>query len=164
MSTNPPTANPEVGRLLLQVRSSANWFFFIAGLSIINSVLFAAGSRFIFVVGLAFMQISDEFGAIVITGTAGHVVSLLIDAVIAGLFVGLGLISRKGTAWSFIVGIAIYTLDALLLLWVTDWLSVAFHALALFFLFQGFRASRQLAAIRAAAQTPPGTVPPITPR
>ena len=65
--------------------------------------------------------------------------------------------------WAFIVGMSIYGLDALLLAWATDWLSVAFHGLALFFLFNGFRASRQLAAARAAALIPPGIAPPLTP-
>ena len=59
---------------------------------------------------------------------------------------------------------SLYGLDALLLAWATDWLSVAFNGLALFFLFNGFRASRQLAAARATVQIPSGMAPPLTPQ
>jgi len=100
---------------------------------------------------------------VVITGTTGTVIALLFDAVVAAGFAGLGLAARKAASWAFIVGMSIYGLDALLLAWATDWLSVAFHGLALFFLFNGFRASRQLAAARAAALIPPGIAPPLTP-
>ena len=55
-------------------------------------------------------------------------------------------------------------LDALLLVWVTDWAAVAFHGLALFFIVRGFQAARRQAALRTAAALPAGMVPPITPR
>ena len=45
-----------------------------------------------------------------------------------------------------------------------DSAAVAFHGLALYFMVRGFQASRRLAALRTAAQLPPGIVPPITPR
>jgi hypothetical protein len=47
---------------------------------------------------------------------------------------------------------------------VSDWAAVAFHGLALYFIFRGFQAARQLAVLRTAAALPAGTVPPITPR
>ena len=111
----------------------------------------------------AALQAADAFGSVVIAGTTGTVIALLFDAVVAAGFAGLGLAARNGASWAFIVGMSIYGLDALLLAWATDWLSVAFHGLALFFLFNGFRASRQLAAARAAALIPPGIAPPLTP-
>ena len=111
----------------------------------------------------AALQAADAFGSVVITGTTGTVIALLFDAVVAAGFAGLGLAARKAASWAFIVGMSIYGLDALLLAWATDWLSVAFHGLALFFLYNGLRASRQLAAARAAALIPPGIAPPLTP-
>jgi len=135
------------------VRSGANWFIWIAGLSLVNSVLFVAGSNWAFFLGLGATQFSDAF-----------VVALIVDVVIAAIFVGLGLMSRSGALWSFIVGMVLIVLDALLLVWVQDWAAVAFHALALFFVFRGFQAARQLAVFRTAGAPPAGTVPPITPR
>jgi len=161
--TGPPTVSPMAKHTQL-VRSGANWLIWIAGLSLVNSVLFVTGSHWSFFLGLAATQVSDEFGKVIITGTTGVAVALAIDVVIAAIFVGLGLMSRNGALWSFIVGMVLLVLDALLLVWVQDWAAVAFHALALFFVFRGFQAARQLAGLRTSAALPPGMVPPITPR
>ncbi len=169
-STPPPSPTgpqPAVNVMAKQaqlVRSGANWFIWIAGLSLVNSLLFVTGSHWSFFLGLAATQVSDEFGKVIITGTTGVAVALAIDVVIAAIFVGLGLMSRNGALWSFIVGMVLLVLDALLLVWVQDWAAVAFHALALFFVFRGFQAARQLAGLRTSAALPPGMVPPITPR
>jgi len=146
------------------VRAGANWFIWIAGLSLVNSVLFIAGSNWAFFLGLGATRFVDAFGDLVITGTTGHVLALAVDVVVAGIFVGLGLVSRNGALWSFIVGTVLLVLDALLLAAVTDWGAVAFHGLALFFVIRGFQASRRLAALRTASASPYGIVPPITPR
>jgi len=147
-----------------EVRSGANWFIWIAGLSLVNSVLFVAGSNWAFFLGLGATQFVDEFGKVIITGTTGEVLALAVDVVIAAIFVGLALMSRNGALWSFIVGMVLLVLDALLLVWVQDWAAVAFHALALFFIVRGFQAARRLAALRTSAALPSGIVPPITPR
>jgi hypothetical protein len=146
------------------VQSGANWFIWIAGLSLVNSVLFAIGSNWAFFLGLGATQFVDAFGKEIITGTTGQVLALAVDLVIAGIFVGLGLVSRSGAMWSFIVGMVLLVLDALLLAWVTDWAAVAFHGLALFFVVRGFQASRRFTALRTASALPAGIVPPITPR
>jgi hypothetical protein len=162
--TGPPPVVTEMAKQMQLVRSGANWFIWIAGLSLVNSVLFVAGSNWSFFLGLGATQFSDVFGKEIITGTTGEVLALAVDVVIAGIFVGLGLVSRNGALWSFIVGMVLIVLDALLLVWVTDWAAVAFHGLALFFVVRGFQAARQLGALRTAAALPAGIVPPITPR
>ena len=146
------------------VRSGANWFIWIAGLSLVNSVLFAIGSNWAFFLGLGATQFVDAFGKEIITGTTGAVIALVVDVLIAGIFVGIALTARKGAQWAFIVGIILVVLDALLLALVTDWAAVAFHGLALYFIVRGFQASRRLAPLRTAGEVPPGIVPPITPR
>ncbi|HEX9094803.1 MAG TPA: hypothetical protein VF990_01740 [Candidatus Dormibacteraeota bacterium] len=153
-----------MARQVQLIRSGANWFIWIAGLSLVNSVLFAFGSDWAFFLGLGATQFVDAFGREIITGTSGQVLALVVDVLIAGIFVGIALASRAGAQWSFIVGMVLVVLDALLLVWVTDWAAVAFHALALYFMARGFQASRRLAALRTSAQLPPGIVPPITPR
>jgi hypothetical protein len=146
------------------VRAGANWFIWIAGLSLVNSVLFIAGSNWAFFLGLGVTRLVDEFGDVVITGTTGHVLALGVNVVIAGIFVGLGLLSRNGALWSFTVGTVLLVLDGLFLALVTDWGAVAFHGLALFFIIRGIQAARRLAALRTTADLPAGIVPPITPR
>jgi hypothetical protein len=160
----PPPAIAEMAKQRQLVLAGANWFIWIAGLSLVNSVLFIAGSNWSFFLGLGATRFVDDFGDVVITGTTGHVLALAVDVVIAGIFVGLGLVSRNGALWSFIVGTVLLVLDALLLAWITDWGAVAFHGLALFFVIRGFQASRRLAALRTASASPYGIVPPITPR
>ncbi len=162
--TGPPAAVPEMVKQTQLVRAGANWFIWIAGLSLVNSVLFIAGSNWAFFLGLGYTRLVDDFGDLVITGTTGHVLALAVDIVIAGIFVGIGLLSRNGAQWSFIVGVVLLVLDALLLATVADWGAVAFHALALFFIVRGFQAARRLASLRTAAALPSGMVPPITPR
>src|SRR6267378_2783135 len=146
--TGQPSAVAVMAKLTKEAGSGANWLIWIAGLSLVNTVLFVAGSNWAFFLGLGATQFSDAFGKEIITGTTGEVLALIVDVVIAAIFVGLGLMSRNGALWSFIVGMVLIVLDALLLVWVQDWAAVAFHALALFFVFRGFQAARQLAALR----------------
>ena len=160
----PPPAVIEMAKQAQLVRSGANWLIWVAGLSLVNSVLFVAGSNWSFFLGLGATQFSDAIGKEIITGTTGEVLALAVDVVIAGIFAGLGFVSRNGAQWSFIVGMVLLGLDALLLAWVSDWAAVAFHGLALYFIVRGFRASRRFAALRTAAALPAGIVPPITPR
>jgi hypothetical protein len=166
--SGPPAGPPPqaifTARQAATMRSGANWFFFIAGLSLVNSVLFWAGSSYAFVIGLGLTDLANAVGHDVITGTTGMALALLFDVAVAAGFAGLGLMARKGAGWAFIVGMVVYLLDALLQVWATDWLSVAFHGLALFFIFKGFQAGRALAARAAPLSGPPGIAPPITPR
>ena len=43
-------------------KSGASWFFWIAGLSIINSIILLAGGQWNFIVGLGVTQIIDVIG------------------------------------------------------------------------------------------------------
>src|SRR5438270_8958597 len=104
MSTTPAPAATAEARQIIILRSGANWFFWIAGLSVINSVIAATGSNLNFVVGLGATQAVDAFGSVVIGGSAGTVIALVFDALLAAGFAGLGLAARKGASWGFIVG------------------------------------------------------------
>src|SRR5438270_4545311 len=44
-----------------QLRSGANWFYWIAGLSLLNTIIFMAGSDWHFVAGLGITQLIDAF-------------------------------------------------------------------------------------------------------
>lgn len=163
--SGPTPAQITAARNRTIMRSGARWFYWIAGLSLVNSVLFLTGTDWSFVVGLGLADVANAFGQVAITGTTGIVVALTFDVLLAGGFAGLGLMAQKGAAWAFIVGMVIYGLDAALLVWVTDWLSVAFHGLALFYIYRGFQASRALPpAPPAVSMMPPGIAPPIHPR
>jgi hypothetical protein len=129
-----------------QLRSGASWFYWIAGLSLINSIAAFSGSTWRFIIGLGITQIIDLFGSHLETG--GKVVALALDLCVAGLFILFGFLGHKGYAWAFLVGMVLFALDGLIFLLAQDWLGVGFHALVLWWLFRGFGACRQLNASR----------------
>ena len=149
------------------MRSGARWFYWIAGLSLVNSFLFLTGSKLTFVIGLGMADAANAIAQSASSDGSGLVVALFFDVVIASGFIGLAYMAEKGAQWAFLIGGIVYALDAALLVWATDWMSVAFHGLALFYIFRGFQASRALGAIRMPPMPPavtPGMAPPIHPR
>jgi hypothetical protein len=162
--SGPTPAQVTAARNRAIMHSGARWFYWIAALSLVNSVVFWTGSTWGFAIGLGMTDAANAFGQVAITGTAGIVIALVVDALIAGAFAGLGYMAQKGAQWAFIVGLVVYGLDALLMVWATDWLSVAFHGLALYFIYRGFQACRALPVSAPIPIVPPGMAPPINPR
>ena len=96
----------------------------------------------------------------------GKGIALLLEYSLPAFYVLYGLFARKGAKWAFIAGMIFYALDAVLLLLSKTRLSVAFHAYALFRIFQGFQAAQRLGLLRAQqAAYPAGAYapPPSTP-
>lgn len=162
MAENPftkPEAVP-VNRALVaqsepEVMSGANWFWWIAGLSVVNSIMIHSGTDRSFVIGLGFTLMADAIFQDQL------IIALAIDAVALAIIVGLGFLSRNGHLWAFVTGIVLYTLDAGIYILGQDWMSVGFHALALFYMGRG--ALQLRTALKAAAEAPPELVPPVTP-
>jgi hypothetical protein len=123
-----------------QVRSGASWFYWIAALSLINSIAAFSGSSWRFIIGLGITQLLDEIGASIPSG--GKAVVLVLDVLAAGMFVGFGWFAQKGHLWAFLVGMIVFALDGLVFLLAQDWLGVGFHVFILYFLFRGFNACR----------------------
>jgi hypothetical protein len=136
-----------------QIKSGISWFFWIAALSIINTILFQTGASFSFTVGLGITQFIDGVSVAVSrrgsSGTAVIVttIALFLDVVIAGLFVLFGVFGRKRVRWLIIVGMVLYAADGVLCVVFEAWLTAAFHALALWGLFRGIRAINALIAL-----------------
>ena len=156
MADNPFTQPHTVNRALVarsepEVMRGANWFWWIAGLSLVNTVMIHSGSETSFVVGLGFTMFADVM-------FKGHkFIAFGIDAVALGVIIGLGFFSRQGHFWAFVTGIVLYTLDALLYLYLGEIMPVAFHGLALFYMFRGAKRLRE--ALREAAV--PAPPPPV---
>jgi hypothetical protein len=138
-----------VAELTRRMKSGASNFYWIAALSVVNSILSIAGTGTYFVIGLAVTLLVDSFTLVVgeqapeaalVVKTIGLVVSIIISAVIA-LF---GFFAIKGKRWAFITGMVLYGLDGLLMLVFQDWIGVLFHAFFLWGLFGGLRALGQL--------------------
>lgn len=132
-----------------QLQSGADWFFWIAGLSLINSAILFTGSEWGFIIGLGITQIIDAIGLAIAEemGVAGKIIAFIFDIVAAGVFVLFGVFARKRYKWAFVVGMVLYAMDGLIFLLVADFLSVGFHVFALFCIYGGFKAIKKLSEI-----------------
>jgi hypothetical protein len=137
----PVQATPELLALEARIKSGASWFYWIAVLSLINSVVALTGSGYGFIVGLGITQFIDAIGKSL--GSAGTVVALGLDLAAAAVLFVFGIFAGKRHSWAFIVGMALYGLDGLLFLIVGDWLALGFHGFALFCIFSGYQAMRK---------------------
>ncbi len=168
----PPAADPQAAlRLQLQTlqqrgRIGANWFFWVAGLSLVNSVVVHTGGDRYFVVGMGTTLMVD----FIVKAIAEHspdistilkLVAFGFDIVVALIACTFGWFARKGYVVVYGLGMLLYLLDGLLFLLVGDWMSVGFHAFALFCMWSGFAAFRQFNAQCAAFTS--GTVPCVSP-
>ena len=141
------------------VKNGASWFLAIAGLSILNSVLTLSGTNFHFIFGLGITAIVDAVGRQ--SGTTGSALSLVVNLFIAGVFLLFWNFARRGERWAFLVGMALYAVDGVILVPFKDFLGVAFHAYALFRIYNGMQGLPVLEEIRR-RMMPENT--PIEPR
>ncbi len=125
-----------------RTRIGAKWFYWIAGLSMINSTVVIFGGKFHFVVGLGITSVVDAIAKRI--GSAGSVLDLIINGFVAGVFVLFGHFACKAQKWAFMVGMGLYLLDGVLLLGARDFLSVGFHAYALYAIYRGYTAAQQV--------------------
>ncbi len=119
------------------IKGSSSWFVMVAGLSLVNSVLAMTGASIHFIFGLGLTQIVDVLAHE--SGGAGIVLDLIINGMIAGVFVFFWSFARKGAKWAFFAGMGLYVIDALILLAFKDVLSVAFHGWALYRMYCGVK-------------------------
>jgi hypothetical protein len=130
------------------IASAARWFWWIAGLSLVNTVMFYTGSSASFVVGLAMTTVVS----VMLAGSMALAVGII--ALILGFYFLMGLFAQRGAAWAFYLGGVFYVIDALIYLKLADWMSVAFHAYALYWLVRGVLRLRELAAAPPVATEP----------
>lgn len=156
--TTPPSSTPPspaldlaaIARATPNVVSGAQWFWWIAGLSLVNSVILHAGGTTSFVIGLGFTQFADGFFH------STKPAAFVVDAIALGFFFGVGWFASKGHVWAFVTGIVLYVLDAVIYYFFEDWMPLAFHGLALFFMGRALLQLRAaIAAARATASAPP---------
>ena len=120
----------------------ANWFFWLAILSVINTLIVYRYSTPNTPVALAITQWFD--------GTAGDfnvsmsTQSLVINLLIAAALAGFGVLARRGSDLAFVVGIFLYIVDAMLAIGLREIFGFSVHLIALFFLVKGLLASRHI--------------------
>src|SRR5207247_2823988 len=141
------------------VKAAAGWFLWVAALSVVNSFLSMSGSGIRFIFGLGTAQIIDALAHQ--AGSSGMVLDLIINGFVAGVLLLFWSFARKGEKWAFIVGMALYAVDGLILLSLKDALGTAFHAYALYRMYRGIAVIPVLQRIEQ-AMAPAGA--PIVPK
>jgi len=136
-ATSQPAAVEQKSRVLQALKGSASWFGMIAGLSVVNSILAMSGTSVRFIFGLGLSQIIDALAHQ--AGSTGYLLDLIINGIIAGVFVLFWNFARKGEKWAWYLGMAVYAVDGLLLLLFKDYLAIAFHAYALYRMSSGLK-------------------------
>ena len=127
--------------------AGANWFFWLAALSVINSLA-------VYYIGIGNTPLA--FGVTQwVDGTHGPLTpeafsppltafGLIINLLIAAGFAGFGYLARRGNDVAFLIGIFLYVVDAMLSIGLRDFWGFSFHLVGFFFLFRGLLASRHV--------------------
>jgi hypothetical protein len=136
----PATDEMRLYRLQQRANAGANWFYWVAALSLVNSISNYAGSTWGFIAGLGITQALDA-----LVGQAGgaKLAALGADLLVALVFVAAGWWAHRLKA-AFLLGMALYTIDALIFLLIEDWVSLAFHGFVLWSMFSGLQAFKTL--------------------
>jgi len=140
-TSTPTVVSAERQQLEARRRRSAFWFYWIAGLTLVNTLGALAAQHWRFVVGLGVTQLADGLAARAGRGWNG---ALAVDLLLIGGFVLLGGLAARGRDWAFLVGLGVYVIDSLVFVLARDWLGVAIHIFVLVMIFKGYQAARRL--------------------
>ncbi len=129
----------------------ANWLFWVAALSLVNSAIIHFGGDTRFVVGLAVTTLADAIATATALrepdiATVVMTVAIAFDLFVSGLFAGAGWLARRRFNFVFAFAMFVYVLDGALCLLFGDMMSAGFHAFALYGMWKGFSAFRKLRA------------------
>jgi hypothetical protein len=134
------TARPNPAIRPVQPKANAggskgrNVFYLIAVFSAINAVLILSKAPIVFALGLACTRVSAN-------SPLGPV--LFLNAIAIGTFVALGFFAARGAKAAFLIGLLLYAGDTVVLVLspnaAAHIVSIVFHGLFLFYIFQAFR-------------------------
>ncbi len=131
------------------VKGGADNFFWIAGLSLVNSISLLLNSGWSFFIGLGITRLIDGISIAIASEASANVAILIkyitfgVDVGIAGIFVILGFLARRHK-WAFVIGMVLYALDSLVFLIGPDLPSIGFHLLILYWLYLGLKSLTKL--------------------
>ncbi len=130
------TQEAEKFSYLKEVRQGGSWFFWIAGLSVINAIAAWMASGWGFCLGLSTCYLVGGIGQVF--GPNGPLIALTLNLAACALYLFFGVASWQGRFTPYAIGMFLYAGDALLPLATQDWISLGIHGVALWFLFKGF--------------------------
>jgi len=131
------------------VLTAANWFYWKAGLTVINSFIMMTGTLWAFFLGLSITQIfhgvatgvTEELG--VSGGNIYQGIALVLSLFCAGFVAMLGYFGRQGKRWALIVGLIIFCFDAVLYLITFSIFGVLLHGIAIYLISKGISAAKK---------------------
>jgi len=142
-----PTVTGEEQALEATRNRGANWFFWIVGLTVINTIVSFTGIDWSFSLGASVSIIADyiarESGS-----SSGRMIALGFDVVVISFYAFCGVMAMRGATWAFIIGLVCFALDSLLLLLSFQIIGILIHGWALFVIFSGAMACANLNRIR----------------
>jgi len=138
--------------LASRYKSGANWFYWIAGLTIVTSIISFGGGNWRFLISLGTTQVIDGLADAfsVELGAAPKVIALVLDLILTAVFVVFGVLANKKFLWAYILGMAVFVFDGVVSLLVQDWIGVIAHVVVVIFMVPGFMAGRKLVEIEQA--------------
>jgi hypothetical protein len=104
----PPVRGPQ--RAAANSHKAGVLFYYIAALSVVNTVIALAGVPIALAIGLGITRMIDAS-----LGRESLPVALLLDVIVASMFVALGFFATKGNKAAFLIGLVLYGLDMVLL-------------------------------------------------
>jgi len=157
----------QLARLGRIARSGISNFYWIAALSVINSLVDIFGGGIHFVAGLAATEVVDGFASVFVKDLPDlalflRVLQFALDIGVIGLFVLFGYLGLKNQRWAIYVGMVLYALDAVLMLVFQDYIAFLFHLYFLWGLWNGLQALNRLLALLAAQPQSLYSIPPTT--
>ena len=135
---NVSTTGEEVA-LEEQRNKGASWFYWIVGLTIINTIIIQTGVDFAFSLGAASTLFA--YGVAIAIGTpAAHTFALIFDVIVIAFYAMCGVMGSRGATWAFVLGLIFFALDSLLSLIGLQIIGILIHGYALFCIFNGMMA------------------------
>jgi hypothetical protein len=159
MSESEVIIQAELKELTAKLKREASWFYWIGGLSLLNSILTVTNAGIVFVVGLGITQFIDGvgYGLSEAYPNLANIISwgaVLVTAILSGIFILFGWLGMQLKQGLYLTGIILYILDTLIILPFQDWLSLGFHALALFGLFKGLQTLKAIKQLMTEGSIP----------
>lgn len=128
-------------------RNGANWFYWLAALSVINTLgnyLLGFGNT---PFGFGFTQwIDGSTGPLTSQSLTPQLATgaMIVNLLVALGFAGFGYLARRGNDSAWVIGLLFYVVDAMFSIGLRDFFGFSFHLVGFFFLFRGLLASRHV--------------------
>src|SRR5579872_5737714 len=111
------------------IKGGAGWFYWIAGLTLINTIMAMSGSSSRFVNGLMITAVVDYFASSL--PFVGKFAAVTLDGLGIALFIFFGVFANRMKGWAFLAGFIVFTLDSILSLLTFSPITIIFHGIAL---------------------------------